>query len=163
MHSFKVHSNESASRKKVRLGLEQVIRQGNVGVLWWGERTTNIGWYQVEVIVPFGIGCDHGRRWPAYGRWGTSERALSCMHDVGWGEHCTVWRAEGQSVQQIPARWRQVTQDKRGCRGPDEQLQGPEETAPTWQVGGARGSRLCRKLRGGKESKRDGGYQMPCM
>ena len=27
MHSFEVHSNESACRKKVRLGLEQVIRQ----------------------------------------------------------------------------------------------------------------------------------------
>ena len=27
MHSFEVHSNESACRKKVRLGMEQVIRE----------------------------------------------------------------------------------------------------------------------------------------
>ena len=27
MHSFEVHSNESACRKKVRLGLEQVVNQ----------------------------------------------------------------------------------------------------------------------------------------
>ena len=38
-----------------------------------------------------------------------------------------VWRAEGKIVQQLPARWRQVTQDERGCRGPAEQLQGPKK------------------------------------
>ena len=30
MHSFEVHSNESACRKKVRLGLEQVLDEMDI-------------------------------------------------------------------------------------------------------------------------------------
>ena len=42
-HSFEVHSNESACRKKVRLGLEQVIKQSQPE--WKGalKATQNMG------------------------------------------------------------------------------------------------------------------------
>ena len=46
MHSFEVHSNESACRKKVRLGLEQVITN-----FWLSLRES-----VVNLTVPYLLG-----------------------------------------------------------------------------------------------------------
>ena len=45
MNSFEVHSNESACRKKVRLGLEEVVGRGGGPNQVFGE-DQGVGWGQ---------------------------------------------------------------------------------------------------------------------
>ena len=48
MHSFVVHSNDSACRKKVRLGLEQVISSSRYSIR---EFNTGADPFMVEMII----------------------------------------------------------------------------------------------------------------
>ena len=51
MHSFEVHSNESACRKKVRLGLEEVVGRGGVRIRFSGRIR---GWGGGNGVEKFG-------------------------------------------------------------------------------------------------------------
>ena len=62
MHSFEVHSNESACRKKVRLGLEQVIHTFEmltncilaiviILIAWFGGIINHCGKHMARIVV----------------------------------------------------------------------------------------------------------------